>query len=165
MFLRVSVQQNFFEKTLMEVGSSHLYSSFGTFCFQIGPLFEALEFYNCTNQIQTNFIILANSGRSGNPVTNNPGLGRGLRSHVQSCRSHSMLGPSPGWINGTIQYETSIGWHAGLARPSNGWGYCTLGWPFYLRLPTGQKTWQQVFKASSIRLWTGLSRWSQSGTI
>ena len=31
----------FFEKTLIEVGSSYLYPSFGTFCVQIGTLFEA----------------------------------------------------------------------------------------------------------------------------
>ena len=37
----VHVQRNFFEKTLIEVGSSHIHASFGTFCFQIGQLFEA----------------------------------------------------------------------------------------------------------------------------
>ena len=37
----VHVQQNTFEKTLIEVGSSHLYASFGTFCVQIGQLVEA----------------------------------------------------------------------------------------------------------------------------
>ena len=37
----VHIQQNIFEKTLIEVGSSHLYPSFGTFCVQIGQLFEA----------------------------------------------------------------------------------------------------------------------------
>ena len=31
----------FLKKTLKEVGSSHLYASFGTFCVQIGHLFEA----------------------------------------------------------------------------------------------------------------------------
>ena len=31
----------FFEKTLNELGSSHLYASFSTFCVQIGQLFEA----------------------------------------------------------------------------------------------------------------------------
>ena len=39
MFLRVSVQQDIFEKTLTEVGSSDLYASFGTKCVQIGQLF------------------------------------------------------------------------------------------------------------------------------
>ena len=37
----VNVQQNIFEKTLIEVGCSHLYASFGTFCVQIGQLFAA----------------------------------------------------------------------------------------------------------------------------
>ena len=37
----VHLQQNFFEKTPLEVGSSHIYASFGTFCVQIGQLFEA----------------------------------------------------------------------------------------------------------------------------
>ena len=37
----VHVQQNFFEKNLLEVGSSHLYASLGTFYVQIGLLFEA----------------------------------------------------------------------------------------------------------------------------
>ena len=35
------VQQNIFGKTLIEVCSPHLYASFGTFCVQIGQLFEA----------------------------------------------------------------------------------------------------------------------------
>ena len=35
------VQQNIFGKTLIEVRSSHLYASFGTFYAKIGPLFEA----------------------------------------------------------------------------------------------------------------------------
>ena len=30
----------FFEKTLIEICSPHLYASFGTFCVQIGQLFE-----------------------------------------------------------------------------------------------------------------------------
>ena len=34
----VHVQQNIFKKTLIEVGSPHLYASFGTFCPQIGQL-------------------------------------------------------------------------------------------------------------------------------
>ena len=39
----IHVQQNIFEETLIEVGSSrtHLYASFGTFCLEIGQLFEA----------------------------------------------------------------------------------------------------------------------------
>ena len=37
----VHVQQNIFEKSLKEVGSSHRYDSFGTFCVQIGHFLEA----------------------------------------------------------------------------------------------------------------------------
>ena len=39
--LTIHIQQNIFEKTLIEVGSPHLYASFGTFCVQIGQLFAA----------------------------------------------------------------------------------------------------------------------------
>ena len=39
--LTVHAPQNIFEKTLIEVGSSHIYTSFGTFCVQIGQLLEA----------------------------------------------------------------------------------------------------------------------------
>ena len=37
----VRLQQNIFEKHLIEVGSLHLHSSFGSFCVQIGQLLEA----------------------------------------------------------------------------------------------------------------------------
>ena len=37
----VHLQQNVFEIVLIEVCSSHLYASFGTFCVQIGQFFEA----------------------------------------------------------------------------------------------------------------------------
>ena len=42
----VTNQLNFVEKaveteTLKKIGSSHIYASFGTFCVQIGQLFEA----------------------------------------------------------------------------------------------------------------------------
>ena len=37
----VHVKQTIFEKTLIEVCRTHLYASFGTFCVQIGQLFEA----------------------------------------------------------------------------------------------------------------------------
>ena len=37
----VYVQENIFEKTYIEIGSPHLYASFGTFFTQIGQLFEA----------------------------------------------------------------------------------------------------------------------------
>ena len=42
-FPTVHEQQNIFEKTLKEVGSSHLYTSFGSFCFQIGQFLESLK--------------------------------------------------------------------------------------------------------------------------
>ena len=35
----VHIQQNIFEKTLVEVGSPNLYASLGTFCVQIGKFF------------------------------------------------------------------------------------------------------------------------------
>ena len=38
--LTIHEQQDIFEKSLIEVGSSHLYASFGTFCTQICQLFE-----------------------------------------------------------------------------------------------------------------------------
>ena len=37
----VHVQLNIFEKKLIEIGSSHLYTSFGIFCVQIGQFLEA----------------------------------------------------------------------------------------------------------------------------
>ena len=37
---RVHVQQDIFEKTILEVGTSHLYASFGIFFVQIGQSFE-----------------------------------------------------------------------------------------------------------------------------
>ena len=37
----IHVQQNIFEKILIEDGTSHLYASFGTFCVQIGQFLEA----------------------------------------------------------------------------------------------------------------------------
>ena len=39
--LTVHVQENIFEKTLIEACSPHFYASFGTFYSQIGQLFEA----------------------------------------------------------------------------------------------------------------------------
>ena len=47
----------FFEKNLIEVGSSHLYTSFGTFCVQIGQLFEAeWVFENCRKTVKSLFL-------------------------------------------------------------------------------------------------------------
>ena len=37
----VRAQQNIFEQTLIEDGSLNLYAFFGTFCVQIGQLFES----------------------------------------------------------------------------------------------------------------------------
>ena len=46
----VRIQQNIFEQTLIEVGNLHLYASFGTFCVQIGQLFESQwAFEECLN--------------------------------------------------------------------------------------------------------------------
>ena len=42
---RSRTKKNIFEKTFIEVGSSHLYASFVTFCVQIGQLFEAQGVY------------------------------------------------------------------------------------------------------------------------
>ena len=46
----------YFWKTLIEAGSSHLYSSFGTFCVQIGQLFEAQwVFEKCLKTVKSLF--------------------------------------------------------------------------------------------------------------
>ena len=37
----VRLQQNIFEKTLIEVSSLHLHASFDNFCVQIGQLLQA----------------------------------------------------------------------------------------------------------------------------
>ena len=50
------VQQNIFEKTPIKVCSSHLYASFGTFCVQIGHLFEVQRvFEKCMNTVKSLF--------------------------------------------------------------------------------------------------------------
>ena len=50
------VQQNIFEKPLLEVCSSHLYASFGTFCVQIAQLFEAQwVFEKCMKTVKSLF--------------------------------------------------------------------------------------------------------------
>ena len=52
----VHVQQNIFGKILLEVGSWHLYASFGTFCVQIGQFFEAQwVFENCLKTVKSLF--------------------------------------------------------------------------------------------------------------
>ena len=46
----VRVRQNTFYQTLKEIGSLHLYASFGTFCIQIGQLFKSQwAFEDCLN--------------------------------------------------------------------------------------------------------------------
>ena len=51
-------KKNIFEKTLFEVGSSHLYDSFGTFCVQIGQLFEAQGDFKLSEEFEIDFIFL-----------------------------------------------------------------------------------------------------------
>ena len=52
----VRVQQDIFEKILVEDSSSHLYASFGTFCVQIGQLFEAQwVFEKCLKLVKSLF--------------------------------------------------------------------------------------------------------------
>ena len=52
----VHEQQNIFEKILIKVGSSHIYTSFGTFCVQIGQLFEAQwVFEKCLKAVKSLF--------------------------------------------------------------------------------------------------------------
>ena len=46
----------FLKKTLIEVGSSHLYASFGTFCVQIGQFLEAECFFEkCLKTVKSPF--------------------------------------------------------------------------------------------------------------
>ena len=52
----VQVQQNIFEKTVIEVYSSHLYASFGTFYVQIGQLFEAQWDFKLSEEIEDIFL-------------------------------------------------------------------------------------------------------------
>ena len=47
----VNVEQNTFEKTLIKVGSAHIYVYFGTFCVQIVQFFEAQWFFEKKKQI------------------------------------------------------------------------------------------------------------------
>ena len=52
----VHVQQNIFEKTLIKIGSSHLYASFGTFCVQIGQFLESQwVFGKCLKTVKSLF--------------------------------------------------------------------------------------------------------------
>ena len=54
----VHVQQNIFEKTLILVGSSHLYASFGTFYVQISQLFEAQWDFKLPEELEISNIFL-----------------------------------------------------------------------------------------------------------
>ena len=47
-----------FEKTLIEVGSSHLYASFGTFCVQIGQLVEVQWGFKLSEEFEIDIIFL-----------------------------------------------------------------------------------------------------------
>ena len=46
------VQQDTFGKTLIEVGNLHLYASFGTFCVQIGQLYEAQWYFRLSEDFE-----------------------------------------------------------------------------------------------------------------
>ena len=48
----VHVQENVFEKTHIEVYSPHLYSSFGSFCVQIGQSFEARRVFKLSEEFR-----------------------------------------------------------------------------------------------------------------
>ena len=50
------LQQNLFEKIHIEVGSSHLYAPFGTFCVQFGQILEAQRvFEKCLKTVKLLF--------------------------------------------------------------------------------------------------------------
>ena len=53
----VHLQQNIFDKNILEVGTSNLYASFGTFCVQIGQFFEAQwVFEKCLKTVKSVFL-------------------------------------------------------------------------------------------------------------
>ena len=53
----IRLQQNIFEQSLIEVGSLHIYACFGTFCVQIGQLFEAQGvFERCWKKVKSLFL-------------------------------------------------------------------------------------------------------------
>ena len=49
---------NIFEKTPIEVCSSHIYASFGNYCVQIGQLFEVQWDFKLTEKIEIDDIFL-----------------------------------------------------------------------------------------------------------
>ena len=53
-----SFTQSIFQKTLIGVDSSHLYGSFGTFCIQIGQLFESQWEFKLSEEIKIDLIFL-----------------------------------------------------------------------------------------------------------
>ena len=53
-----SCTTKYFEKTLIEVDSSHLYASFGTFWVQIGQLVEAQWDFKLSEEFEINVIFL-----------------------------------------------------------------------------------------------------------
>ena len=56
--LFIYVQQNIFEYTVIENGSSHGYASFGTFYVQFGQLFEALWDFQLSEEFEIDDIFL-----------------------------------------------------------------------------------------------------------
>ena len=56
------MQQNIFEKSLIEVGSSHLYTFFGTFCVHIGQLFETQCDFKLLEEFEIDVIFLRKQG-------------------------------------------------------------------------------------------------------
>ena len=54
----VHVKQNIFEKNLIKFGSSNLYNSFGTFCVNIGQLFEAKWDFKLSEEFEIDVIFL-----------------------------------------------------------------------------------------------------------
>ena len=56
--MTIHKQQIIFEKDLIEVGSSHLYASFGTFCVQIGLSFESLWDLKLLSDLEIDLIFL-----------------------------------------------------------------------------------------------------------
>ena len=53
-----SCTTNIFEKSLIEVGSSHLYASFGTFWVQLGQLVEAQWDFKLSEEFEIDVIFL-----------------------------------------------------------------------------------------------------------
>ena len=58
----IRVQQNIFVKNLSEFGILHLYASFGTFCVEIGQLFEAQWVFEHSQEFETGNMFLQKQG-------------------------------------------------------------------------------------------------------